>query len=257
VLNRRTVATQASEERQGRLDPAISTAPEVGWRRWVEQLGKSDQERVAGFSAIVVLGFVTGLALVYGFAWLADMVFAQQLTQLDANVTVFVHQFRSPTMDVLARAVSFMGSEAIGVLALLLLAFFVWQRRWGAASLLVLVAMGAQLLNDLLKDVYRRARPEPVVGIISAQSYSFPSGHAMVSSAFYFFVAYLVWRLVHGWVQWLLVCALILLVVLIGLSRVYLQAHYISDVIAGYAAGIVSDAVIIGSRALSTRRLRR
>jgi undecaprenyl-diphosphatase len=252
------MATHASEERQGRLDPAVSTAPDVGWRRWVEQLGKSDQERVAGFSAIVVLGFVAGVALVYAFAWLADLVFAQQLTQLDANVAIFVSQFRSPAMDVFARAVSLMGSEAIGVLTLVMLAFFVWQRRWGAASLLVLVAIGAQLLNNLLKGVYRRARPEPVVGIISAQSYSFPSGHAMVSSAFYFFLAYLVWRLVTGWVRWLLIGLLIALVVLIGLSRVYLQAHYISDVIAGYAAGFVwADAVIIGSHVLSTRRLRR
>src|SRR5205085_8477974 len=102
-----------------------------------------------------------------------------------------------------------------------------------------------------------RTRPEAVISLIQAQSYSFPSGHAMVSASFYFFVAYLAWRLVRGWWRGVLVVGLALLVVAIGVSRIYLQAHYLSDVIAGYVAGFVwTDAVILGSQVLSTERRR-
>jgi undecaprenyl-diphosphatase len=103
-----------------------------------------------------------------------------------------------------------------------------------------------------LKVLFHRPRPTPVGGFIDAQQYSFPSGHAMVSAAFYFFIAYLAWRLMKGRWRIVLVVGLVLLVLLIGLSRLYLQAHYLSDVIAGYLAGFLwTDAVILGARALS------
>jgi undecaprenyl-diphosphatase len=119
------------------------------------------------------------------------------------------------------------------------------------------VTVGAQLLNDVLKQAFHRARPTPLQGLIEAQQFSFPSGHAMVSAAFYLFVAYLAWRLLRGRWRGVLVAGLILLVLLIGLARLYLQAHYLSDVIAGYFAGLLwTDTVIIGGRVLTIRRRR-
>src|SRR5207253_5489188 len=106
------------------------------------------------------------------------------------------------------------------------------------------------------KTTFHRARPVQVVGIIAAQQYSFPSGHAMVSAAFYFYLAYLCWRLVRGAWRFVLIGGLVLLAVSIGASRIYLEAHYLSDVIAGYIAGFVwADTVIIGGQLLATRSL--
>jgi membrane-associated phospholipid phosphatase len=117
------------------------------------------------------------------------------------------------------------------------------------------VAGGAQILNDILKDAFHRARPTPIAGFIDAQQYSFPSGHAMVSAAFYLYVAYLTLHLVHAHWRVLLAAGLVILVLLIGLSRLYLQAHYLSDVIAGYLAGVLwTHSVILGSRVLAQRR---
>lgn len=248
------MATTASDEQRGQLDPAVAAPSESGWRRWATVLGRSE-ERVAGFGLVVILGFLAGAAALYGFSMLASEMLEQETTQLDAAAAAFVQQWQSPLMDAVARTISLFGSELVLVFGALLLSLFVWQRRWGAATLLVLVAGGAQLLNNLLKSVYQRARPLPVTGLIAAQSWSFPSGHAMVSAAFYMFLAYLTWRLLRGVWRWLLAAGLILLVFLIGLSRIYLGAHYLSDVIAGYVAGFVwVDAVILGSRVLTTRR---
>jgi undecaprenyl-diphosphatase len=74
----------------------------------------------------------------------------------------------------------------------------------------------------------------------------------MVSAAFYFYLAYLSWQVVHCWKRTVLMVGLVILVLLIGVSRIYLGVHYLSDVLAGYLAGFVwTDAVIIGSQLLA------
>ena len=84
------------------------------------------------------------------------------------------------------------------------------------------------------------------------QSWSFPSGHAMVSLAFYGFLAYLGWHLLRGsWrATWLTL--MFLLIILIGLSRMYIGVHYFTDVVAGYSAGFIwLETVIFAGRVLS------
>ena len=214
--------------------------------------------RVATFSAIVIGGFVAAVVVLYAFAWLADQVLDQETQSLDLAALAFLQQFASPPLTVVAQAISLLGSEAIWVLGGVLVVVYGWQRRWRAAASLLLVAVGAQILNDVLKAAFHRTRPEPLAGFIAAQAYSFPSGHAMVGAAFYIYVTYLSWRFAHGWRRAVLVIGLCLLLVLIGLARMYLQVHYLSDVIAGYLAGFLwADAVILGGRALTRRRRRR
>lgn len=235
-------------------DPSVESAGPEGWRRWASEIGHYDQDRVAGFGGFIVGGFLLGAVCLYVFAWLAEEVMAKQTTAMDDAAYAFVHQFSSPTVDALALAFSFMGSEAVLGLGVVLLTLFLVQRRWGAAGLLILVTVGVQLLNDVLKSVFHRTRPAPVLGALSAQQWSFPSGHAMVSAAFYLYLAYVLWRLVVGVWRIVLPLALTALVILIGISRIYLQAHYLSDVIAGYLVGLLwTVAVIIGSHVLVVR----
>jgi undecaprenyl-diphosphatase len=237
-----------------KIDPAVAAVPAAGWRRWASDLGRYDQERVAGFGGVILAGAVIGVVFLSLFVAIADEVLGQETAALDTAAAQFVLRFSSPQMDVLATALSFMGSEAVWILSVLLLGLFLWQRRWGAAVMLVMVSGGVQLLNNILKSSFHRTRPIQVVALIAAQQYSFPSGHAMVSAAFYTYLAYLCWRLVRGVWRFVLITGLILLVLLIGASRVYLQAHFLTDVIAGYIAGFVwADAVIIGSQLLVTR----
>jgi membrane-associated phospholipid phosphatase len=242
----------------GKMDPALAAAPAEGWRRWAADLGHYDKDRVAGFGGVIIAGGLLGVVLLYLFVLIADEVLGQETAALDTAAFELARRFSSPQMDVVARAISFMGSEAVWILSVILLGLFMWQRRWGAAVMLILVSGGVQLLNDILKSTFHRARPVQMVGLIAAQQYSFPSGHAMVSVAFYFYLAYLCWRLVRGVWRFVLIAGLVVLVLLIGASRIYLEVHYLSDVIAGYVAGLVwADAVIIGSQLLVTRGLPR
>jgi membrane-associated phospholipid phosphatase/uncharacterized protein YjeT (DUF2065 family) len=248
--------TSTPDQRAGRIDPTVDPAPPEGWRRWARELGHYDQERVAQFGGIVIGAAVLGVVLLYLFVTVADQVLGHQTATLDTSAYQLVSRFSSPLTDVAARVISFLGSEAVLLFSVLLLGLFLWQRRWGAAAMLVLISLGAQLLNDVLKNLFHRTRPEPVAGFIAAQDYSFPSGHAMISVAFYLYLAYLVWRLVPGAWRWVVNGGLVVLVLAIGASRVYLQAHYFTDVIAGYLAGFVwAEAVIIGGPLLVSRRL--
>jgi membrane-associated phospholipid phosphatase len=240
------------------LDPTVASASERYWRRWALELTRFQQHRLASFGLVVLLGFVSGVAALYAFAALADNVLEQETASLDANAATAVHQVSSPALDVVMRVISAFGSEVVLLLGLVLLALFIWQRRWGAATLLVLVTLGAQVLNDILKGLFQRTRPAPLVSFIDAQQWSFPSGHAMIAAAFYFYLGYLAWRLVRGWLRWLIVGCLLVLVVAIGVSRIYLNAHYLSDVLAGYLAGFLwVDAVIIGGQLLKPRHTSR
>ncbi len=238
-------------------DPILARASPAGWRAWLIVLATSGRERLAALGLALTLGLLLGgLALVV-FASVAEDVAEGETERLDTAVLVWLQQLQSPVVDVVARASSAMGSEVVGVLLVVLVGGFVWRRRGGAASALILTTIGAQLLNDLLKDLFHRTRPAPLVGLIPAQSFSFPSGHAMVAAAFYGYLVYVAWRLLTGWQRWLAVGVLTVLVVLIGLSRLYLGVHYLTDVAAGYIAGFLwTDAVIIGGHLLQRRRRR-
>jgi undecaprenyl-diphosphatase len=111
------------------------------------------------------------------------------------------------------------------------------RRRLVDAALLPVVVGGAELLNLILKLSFHRARPE--VAFVQLDTYSFPSGHAMISTAVYGAFAYLAWshlRTRRG--HLLLSIGVVVLVALIGFSRIYLGVHYLSDVLAGVAGGV-------------------
>jgi undecaprenyl-diphosphatase len=155
----------------------------------------------------------------------------------------------------LMQGVSLMGAQILGVVIASVLAVFVVRRRWSDAVSLLLVVSGAQLLNTLLKATFQRERPMPYLEILPAQQFSFPSGHTMLATAVYLYLAYLAWQRLHGFARYGVAACAALLILLVGVSRLYLEVHYASDVIAGFVAGLVwTDTVIIGSRFLKSRR---
>jgi membrane-associated phospholipid phosphatase len=236
-------------------DPSVARASSATWWAWVCWLVTRGRERLAALGLTLVAGFVVGLLVLYAFAHLADEVMEHETQQLDNLVLHTLRQFSSPPLDALAYFVSFLGSEVVVVLLVALVLGLALHGRWGAATGLVVTTLGAQLLNNFLKEWFHRIRPAPVDWAIAAQVWSFPSGHAMVSAAFYLFLAYLGWRVLHGRERVIFAAGLLGLVVAIGLSRLYLGVHYLTDVVAGYAAGFLwTDAVIIGAHVLGQRR---
>ena len=235
-------------------DPVVAQASPARWRAWLLDLTRYGWERIAALGLSLGLGLAAALLALYLFATLADEVMEQETLQIDTAVLMTLRAVQSPALDRAAYLVSALGSEVLAVLMVVLLIGLGWQRRWGAAVGLLLTVVGAQMLNNVLKDWFHRTRPAPLEGLIPAQAFSFPSGHAMVAAAFYLFVGYLAWRILSGKVR--IVCAVVLIAValLIGLSRLYLGVHYLTDVVAGYIAGFAwTDAVVIGGHLLARR----
>lgn len=93
-------------------------------------------------------------------------------------------------------------------------------------------------LNQVLKRIVQRPRPTEY-RLIEERGYSFPSGHSMVSAAFYGFFIYLIFKNVKNkYIKWISIFSLSLLIILIGISRIYLGVHYTSDVMAGFVISI-------------------
>ena len=110
----------------------------------------------------------------------------------------------------------------------------------GAAINLVL-AVGIDLV---LKEIVQRQRPDESIRLVSEVGYSFPSGHSMVSMAFYGLLLWMVWQYEQDRVvKWVCVTGFAILILFVGISRIYLGVHYASDVIAGFAVSAIWLAV--------------
>lgn len=202
------------------------------------------------------LGLVAAAVALYLFAGLAEEVLEGDTRYFDESALVLLNQFASPSLTSFMRAVTYLGSVAFltGAGACVVLAFLL--ARWKREAIALPVTMaGAALLNFVLKLSFGRERPEPFFDTPLPESYSFPSGHALLSFCFYGVITAVITARVKG--RWR--CALVwigasLLVALIGLSRIYLGVHYPSDVLAGYAAAFVwVSAIALGDKLLQQR----
>jgi membrane-associated phospholipid phosphatase len=114
---------------------------------------------------------------------------------------------------------------------------------------------GGEALDRLLKELFARPRPSFVDPLLLETSYSFPSGHAMMSLVAYRMLTYFAVLALRSWQACAaLVFGTALLVLLIGFSRMYLGVHYFSDVIAGFAVGGVGLSTLITAMEIIRRR---
>jgi undecaprenyl-diphosphatase len=174
------------------------------------------------------------------FAWLAEGVFRGSSQQLDLRARAFVHQFATPSLTRVAQAVTFLGSfNFLAILFLIVTVVFCLLSLRRYAAWLATAMAGELLLEITLKSLFHRTRPETFFGR-DPSGYSFPSGHAMGSFCFYGALAGLLCaRIRQPSLRILIGTAATALVLAIGLSRIYLGVHYLTDVIAGYCvAGV-------------------
>jgi undecaprenyl-diphosphatase len=181
------------------------------------------------------------------FLWFASEVAEGETVAFDNAVRSWVHGFASPAITSFFIGATFMGSTAMVVMlgAVSVIAFLVIKDR-GAAAVLSIIVIGEGLLSVLIKDYYARARPEPYFGYSLPASYSFPSGHSFASFCLYVTLAWLITRRVTSMTAAVTIwTSAIVIVILVGLSRVYLGVHYPTDVLAGYLAAALWASVIL------------
>ena len=103
------------------------------------------------------------------------------------------------------------------------------------------------ILNQLLKRILQRPRPTEY-RIIEETGYSFPSGHSMISMAFYGYLIYLIYKYAKNkYIKWISIVLLSILICAIGISRIYLGVHYTSDVLGGFLISISYLIIYIGA----------
>lgn len=202
-----------------------------------------DKETKLSGLAFIVLLLGLGLAALFIalFAELAGEMLEQELGVFDAVIISLLEAIGSSTMDSVMFVITelgsvwFLGLMSVGVLWVLGVRM---RDKWGVLFFMIAVG-GGSLLTIVLKHFFGRERPS-INETIDAVGYSFPSGHSMGSLIFYGFMIYLVIRTRQApWLQWVSVFGLSLLIILIGISRIYLSAHFPSDVLAGYIAGTI------------------
>lgn len=202
-----------------------------GLRPQIARLTPSVASRRPGAFALFAL------AAVAVFGKIAEDVVERESRHLDLSTTLFVHRFDTPLLDRIMHGFSFMGElPAIACIGIPVLAWCCARRDVPAFVALLGATAIDQVLKFGLKDLFGRARPGLFVEIPPLHSYSFPSGHAMAGVALYGTIAVVVGRLApaaRAPCAW----AGAVIALLIGSSRVYLGAHWFTDVLGGYAVG--------------------
>src|SRR5215217_3068060 len=163
------------------------------------------------------------------------------LVDFDRPIADALHTYASgaPGLTNSFRVVSVLGSlEALALVGVLVAVALLVQRNWLTLAAWSVVVLGGEVLNLLLKDLFARPRPSFEHPLVVETSYSFPSGQAMESLVVYGMLAYFAVLTSRSQrMRVVSVCGAAVVVALIGFSRVYLGAHYVSDVVGGFAAG--------------------
>jgi undecaprenyl-diphosphatase len=225
-----------------RTDPRAGKPPA---RRAMFALFRLVGENIRGFYAAVGVLLVGGLALIVAcvtfFALLADEVMEGGTQQFDNAVLLWMNHHASPWLTGLALDVTALGAGTVVWLVVIVASVFLWVscHRWSAALLWVSI-LGSGLINTVMKLFFNRPRPHlfpwrvPYAGLSS-----FPSGHSMTAMVCYATLAFLITRLEpHHFLRRFIVALTALIIVGIGLSRMYLGVHYPTDVLAGFAMGL-------------------
>ncbi|MEH1873486.1 phosphatase PAP2 family protein [Nostoc sp.] len=195
--------------------------PQISMQRQLHQTGS---QFIPVLGAVGVLVCATGLLYAYN---------------LDEAILLLIQKLHTPLRDRIMLGITFMGDPLVILLYSLGLAISpLFYNRRREATILGIAGVGAILLNCLMKLLFGRARPALWKHIIKVGQHSFPSGHAMVSIVIYGFTGYILAKQFPKSRFWIYGLTIVLIAA-IGFSRLYLGVHWLSDVTAGYGAGLV------------------
>ena len=180
------------------------------------------------------------LVSLFIFAYIAHEAVLEQEDVFDTRVHAYLLAHTTPLLIKVASGFTYLGSSLFLLPAyVLLIGMLIIFKKKSTALDISVVAISSFLVMQVLKQVFHRKRPNlPIIKAI--HTYSFPSGHSVSSFIFCSILAYLVWKGEgHTVYKWILTFMLLLLAVAIGLSRIVLNVHFATDVIAGFCLGVM------------------
>lgn len=153
----------------------------------------------------------------------------------DLTIYNFIIGFKNDYLTNFLKVITIFGGEYI-ILTITFLFFFLKNKKFFLSLFIDMILI--VLFNYLLKLFFLRERPVELM-IINETGYSYPSGHSMIAVSFYGFIVYLIWNMnIKKIYKYLLSFLIVLLIILIGISRIYLGVHFPSDVIGGYSISL-------------------
>ena len=199
---------------------------------------KLNRERFVFFRFILLL-------VILAFLILTFYIKLHPFLNFDLSVTILVQSFQPPWFDQIMKFVSLVGNAWPGSILVLVVGvflYFYWRLK-KEAWLLVFSVLGSFLVGVFFKAIVARPRPDPSL-IHQVGKYlkadSFPSGHVLFYMGFFGFLLFIIFaKMKKSFMRSFLIWAMLLLMFLIGLSRIYLGAHWFSDVLGAYLIGTI------------------
>lgn len=212
--------------------------PVFGLLRWIAG-------HVRGFYGAVGAFLLIGLALFVGgvlaFGWIAELVGEGRTQAVDDAILLWINQHENETLTAAALEFTALAGVAVVWMVILIASVFLWttHHRYSVALLWVSY-VGASLINFTIKATYGRPRPDVFEWLTPMAGHSsFPSGHSTTAVSVFATLAYLIARLeTTRHLRRVTLSIALVVILLIGASRMYLGVHYPSDVVAGFALGL-------------------
>lgn len=204
-------------------------------------------DAIALLSVELVIVFIAFFISIAFLIVVIRSIFFTESFDLDQKAFDYLVPFVSETNTAVIQFFTFFGSHLFLVPAYFIFFgwfFFVKNNKWYFIKFAT-IAISNLLLMFGLKYMFNR--PRPLIPLLKqVPGLSFPSGHAFMSFTFFGLLIYLVYREVKNvWVKWITIVFLLGMIFFVGLSRVYLRVHYISDVLAGYCFGLLSLVIML------------
>ena len=185
------------------------------------------------------------ICLIIFFIFITTLVIFNKINFIDSSVYNFLISFKNDSLTNFFRFITKFSNVAFLVIFVLIVLLILRNKD---AVFVIFNLIFLRLLNYVIKIIIKRDRPN-ILRLIKIGEYSFPSGHAMISMGVYGYLIYLIYKKINNlYIKYLGIIILSLLIILIGISRIYLGVHYFSDVVAGYTLSLIYLIIFIRVR---------
>lgn len=225
---------------------------------------KADQANATQSAPKVVLwhlivGIVLSILCTVVFVKIFDFVkdTGKDVTPFDRAILFFMYHHRAPWLTEAAEWLAHMGSPPVivAMAAMAAVVGLIWRKVRGAAWTLPIAVVGSGVIIQGVKMFVQRPRPSFFTPLLHEAGFSFPSGHSLIAMVVYGLLGYFVLHLFKNRAARLLVrIVTVLIVIAIGVSRVYVGVHYPTDVLAGWTAGVPWLITCLGLHEVLARR---